>query len=168
MRALPLLVLICASCRTQPYAFPVSDDGGSPPQPLLDFTMPHDFGNAVVDLGRPGPDLARPVDLAGAGTGCAELVQCLAQCNDQSCTMTCQSQASPAASLQLNQMLECALKHCETNGVMASCQGPNDQSDACQTCLSDVLSPLVGGGCQNPTDCNTTDCALEVKMCLAG
>jgi hypothetical protein len=171
MRSLWLLVLVCASCRTQPYAFPVSDDGGSPPQPTLDFTTLHDAGPGpiLLDLAQPGPDLARPVDLAGGGTGCAALAQCLAQCNDQTCSSSCQSQASPAANMQLDGILNCALKHCESNGVMPSCQGPNDQSDTCGTCLSDVMAPIFGGGCtdQSP-DCNTTDCALEIKMCLAG
>jgi hypothetical protein len=176
MRAfLVFALLCCAACRTQPYAFPVSDDGGGPPQSPLDFSTPRDSGTTVRDFGtptdlpRPRPDLSRPGDLATNQTGCAELAQCLAQCNDQTCSDSCQSQASPAANNQFDQIIACALKHClaAAGTTPPRCQSQTDQSDTCQTCLGDVVAPLFGGACQDPgPDCNASDCLLQIKMCL--
>jgi hypothetical protein len=145
---------LIAGCRTQPLDRPIQDD----------------FGTVSRDMSMRRMDLS-----VTTGTGCLALLDCLSNCNDQSCQDDCFNEATPAAQDLLVQTLDCIYGFCQNrdgNRPPRCDQNFEDFGDlgfgSCERCINNAFSGLGGFQCQPPNDpdCNPDECQPFVAQCL--
>src|SRR5256885_6960461 len=137
MRTLLMALALVCGCRTQPLEQPVGgDDFGT-------ITSPFDLaGRRIVDLS------------VSNGTTCSGLLDCLVNCQSQTCQNQCFNDASPDAQNLLTQALNCIYGFCQMsdgNRPPRCDDNFNDPGDAsvgvCNACLSNAFASLGGYDC---------------------
>jgi hypothetical protein len=125
---------------------------------------------ACVNMDMGVPDMPKAAGCEGIGT-------CLSACTTLTCEQGCFDNADPFVAGPFNTSLQCGIQVCSEigDGGDARCvrsgelytDPPGAAAGTCQQCLSDVLAPLFGVACSNPSspDCKPQSCHSAREAC---